>query len=91
MLTKLIDTSQVKLNSMNQDSLEIDLHKRLPYYKHTNKPEGTESFKVTVTNGVYFASFWFKIEYGKGDTLQSFTPLGPAIELCSESLPYRRI
>ena len=89
MLTKIVDTSQVTVSDINRNSLRIDLQRRLPRYKHVDKPEGAESFKVVVANSHYFFdSFRFEIAYGTGKDIQSFVPIGDSKVVYSEELPF---
>ena len=87
MLTKIVDTENVKIEIQEQQrALDIDML-RLAKFDHSRKPEQTEAFKVTVRNGFYFDSFLFEIQYGKMVKGQ-FEPIGKPYTTCSELLPY---
>lgn len=87
MLTKIVDTEKVKIEIPEQQrALDIDLL-RLAKFDHSRKPEQTEAFKVTISNGFYFDSFIFEIQYGRIIKGQ-FEPIGKPYVTCSEALPY---
>ncbi|MFA5174189.1 MAG: hypothetical protein WC438_03330 [Candidatus Pacearchaeota archaeon] len=87
MLTKIVDTSQVKIeNIIQQSGLAIDLN-RLKKLKHNSKPTGTEAFKIVVRNGTFFDSFLFEIQYGRIDNGQ-FKKIGESATYCTDTLPY---
>ena len=87
MLTKIVDMENVRLENEEQErALNIDLKRRLPKLDHSRKPEGTEAFKITVRNGIYFDSFIFEIQYGKGNK-EDFRPIGESYTVNSACLP----
>lgn len=87
MLTKIIDTDNVRFEQPElRAALDTDLI-RLRRFDHREKPQGIDAFTVTVHNGIYFDSFRFFIQYGKMNG-EEFQPLGKPVAICSECLPY---
>ena len=92
LLKRIVETSKIDMNDPEiQIELEIDLE-RMDRLTHQDRPEGTDSFLITVTPSETLYKrghhrFLFEIQYGT-QTEQGFTPIGEPKHYNTQSLPF---